>query len=376
MYTIIGAGIGGLATALVFEKLNIDYQLFEKAAGPNAVGAGIWLAPNALQVLEFANVLDQVTQAGNIINRITLTNAKLQSLADSSQLPAKEKYGFSTVAIHRGTLQSVLINALPKHKIHWNKAFQSFQENKDSVTVTFADGSQTTSQYLLAADGINSQVRNQLFPESQIRYSGQTCWRGVMQKPLPLAYKERGIEMWGKGIRFGLSQLSETETSWFAVKKSKAFKTDDKTILKEKLHKLYNNFHPLVHELIENTDINNILRNDITDLKPISHWQKGNICLLGDAAHATTPNMGQGGAQAIEDAYYLGKLIDKYPERNNFKAFEKKRYKRVKSIVNQSWRTGKIAHLTTGATLRNTIFSKIPKKLIDRNMNSVYDLKD
>lgn len=376
MYTIIGAGIGGLTTALVFEKLNIKYQLFEKSKAPNALGAGIWLAPNALQVLEFAGVLDAIFKVGNVVNRITLSNEKLKLLVDSSQLPAKEKYGFSTLAIHRAKLQLALIEAIPKDKIHWNKAFKSFKQLNNTVSVDFTDGSQTETKYLIGADGINSKVRSQLFTKSQIRYSGQTCWRGVMKTALPPEYKDRGIEMWGKGIRFGLSQLSNNETSWFAVKNSEAFQKDDKTVLKEKLSTLYKDFHPIVQELINNTDIKDILRNDITDLKPIKHWQKDTICLIGDAAHAITPNMGQGGAQAIEDAYYLGKLIVENKNKNIFEQFEKKRYKRVNSIVKQSWYTGKIANLKTGTTIRNNIFSIIPKKLIDGNMHSVYNLKD
>ena len=121
-----------------------------------------------------------------------------------------------------------------------------------------------------------------------------------MKKALPKEFKDRGIEMWGKGVRFGLSQLSAHERSWFAVKNSKAFQKDDKTILKQELLKMFKNFHPLVQELINTTEIQDIIRNDITDLKPMKHWQKGNICLIGDAAHSTTPNMGQGGAQAME----------------------------------------------------------------------------
>jgi len=376
MYTIIGAGIGGLTTALIFEKLNIEYQLFEKAKAPNALGAGIWLAPNALQVLEFAGVLDNVLKAGNTVNRITLSNEKLKPLADVSQLPAKEKYGFSTLAIHRAKLQLVLIEALPKEKIHFNKPFKSYTQENNAVTVTFKDGSITKTNYLIGADGINSKVRLQLFPDSKIRYSGQTCWRGVMKSTLPIEYKERGIEMWGKGIRFGLSQLSKNETSWFAVQKSEAFQKDDDSILKEKLLTLFKDFNPIVKKLINNTEIKDILKNDITDLKPIKHWQKDNICLIGDAAHATTPNMGQGGAQAIEGAYYLGKLIAKNPIENIFKTFEKKRFKRVNSIVKQSWFTGKIANLDFGYSIRNAIFSTIPKKLIDKNMYSVYDLNE
>jgi len=377
MYSIIGAGIGGLTTALVFEKLGISYQLFEKYESANAVGAGIWLAPNALKVLEFCGVLDNVIKSGNTINRITLADEKLNPLADSSQLPAKEKYGFSTVAIHRADLQQCLVNAIPKENIHWNKAFSHFETaSEDSTIIHFEDNSTVTTKYIIGADGINSKVRSLLFPNSKIRYSGQTCWRGVSENGLPKDFLDRGCELWGKGLRFGFSHLNATHTSWFIVKKDKAFGTDNPSTLKANLLELSKDFHPLTQQLIKNTTLKNILRNDIIDLKPLKEWHFNNVCLLGDAAHATTPNMGQGGAQAIEDAYYLGLLIHKYPNQNISSKFQAVRYKRVNSIVAQSWYTGKIANLNTGYKTRNFIFKSLPKALIDKNMHSVYKLKD
>jgi 2-polyprenyl-6-methoxyphenol hydroxylase-like FAD-dependent oxidoreductase len=375
MYSIIGAGIGGLTTALVFEKLKIPYLIFEKAEHPNAIGAGIWLAPNALSVLNFCGVLEAVFKAGNEVNRITLTNEKLNALADSSQIPAKEKYGFSTVAIHRGRLQQVLVDALPKDKIIWNKSFSHYIEDETELSICFDDDTIYESNYLIAADGITSNVRQQLFPESQIRYSGQTCWRGVSPNPLPLEYKHRGCELWGKGIRFGFSQLNEHETSWFAVKKAEGFGQDHPSTLKEELLNIFKDFHAIPKNLITTTPTDAILRNDITDLKPLKQWYKGKVLLTGDAAHATTPNMGQGGAQAIEDAYYLGHYIKSNPE-NAFKTFQESRYQRVNNIVKQSWFTGKIAHFSTLASLRNFIFKHLPKALVDKNMHSVYQLKD
>ncbi len=111
-------------------------------------------------------------------------------------------------------------------------------------------------------------------------------------------------------------------------------------------------------------------------MKPIKKWHKNNICLIGDAAHATKPNMGQGGTQAIEDAYYLGLLIQKNPNITVFEAFQKTRYKRVNNIVFQSWYTGKIAHISWFTKTRNFIFRSLPKQLIDKNMHSVYELKE
>lgn len=374
MYAIIGAGIGGLTTALAFEKLNIPYHLYEKAEDINAIGAGIWLAPNALKVYEWLGILDQVKNAGNSIDRITIATADLQTLTDSKQDEAKEEYGYSTVAIHRAELQKVLANNVASSNISWGKGLKSYTETKEGVELQFLDATTTIVNYLIGADGINSVVRKQLFPKSKIRYSGQTCWRGVTNFKLPEDYNHRGIEMWGKQTRFGISKLSADKTSWFAVAKSKPFLTDNKETLKEDLLKEYKKYANVVTDLIANTNIDAILRNDIIDLKPIKKWHTNRVCLLGDAGHATTPNMGQGGAQAIEDAYFLSKIIATNTTDSPFKEFQKVRYKKVNSIVNQSWITGKVAHLGFGSKIRNMVFKNLPKSLIDKKMHFVYRL--
>lgn len=374
MYAIIGAGIGGLTTALAFEKLNIPYHLYEKAEDINAIGAGIWLAPNALKVYEWLGILDQVKNAGNSIDRITIATEDLQTLTDSKQDEAKEEYGYSTVAIHRAELQKVLANNVASSNISWEKGLKSYTETKEGVELQFLDATTTIVNYLIGADGINSVVRKQLFPKSKIRYSGQTCWRGVTNFKLPEDYNHRGIEMWGKQTRFGISKLSADKTSWFAVAKSKPFLTDNKETLKEDLLNEYKKYANVVTDLIANTNIDAILRNDIIDLKPIKKWHTNRVCLLGDAGHATTPNMGQGGAQAIEDAYFLSKIIATNTTDSPFKEFQKVRYKKVNSIVNQSWITGKVAHLGFGSKIRNMVFKNLPKSLIDKKMHFVYRL--
>ncbi len=376
MYTIIGAGIGGLTTALAFEKLNIKYHLYEKSSGINAVGAGIWLAPNALKVYEWLGILDQIIDAGNSIDRITITTPNLEPLADSMQDKVKEEYGYSTIAIHRAVLQEILVRNIPDESISWNKELQSYKEDKTKVQLTFNDGYTVETPYVVAADGINSAIRKQLFPESTIRYSGQTCWRGVTTHSLDSDFDYRGLEIWGNQVRFGLSKVSKDTTYWFAVAKSKPFLKDNKETLKEELANLFSGFAPILLELINNTEKSKIIRNDIIDLKPMKKWFSKRICLIGDAGHATTPNMGQGGAQAIEDAYFLAKMITTEKEENVFKRFQEIRNKKVRSIVKQSWVTGKIAHIRYGASLRNLFFKNIPKSIINKKMHFIYQLDE
>ncbi len=375
-YAIMGAGIGGLTTALAFEQQGIDYELFERVPKMKSVGAGIWLAPNALKALESLGVLEDIKANGNSIDRITVAKSNLSPLSDTPQEFIKNHFGYSTVAIHRGALQKVLLSKIPTEKIHLGKSFKGYSKlDSGSLKVDFEDGSSIETDYLIGADGINSGVRKQLFPESEIRYTGQTCWRGIAEYNMENEFEHWGMELWGPQFRFGLSKVAEGKVYWFAVALANKNEEDDKEKVKGKLLNMYMEFHPLVGRLIEATPTNNILRNDINDLKPMPVWHKDRVALIGDAGHATTPNMGQGGAQAIEDAYHLSRLIEKLPHQEVFEAFLDKRKDRVNKIVSQSWSTGKMAHMKFGKGIRNLLLKSVPQKLMQKKMIEMYTLE-
>ena len=372
-YTIIGAGIGGLTTALAFERAGIDYQVFERASEFKTIGAGIWLAPNALQVLDQLELLEQVLEKGNSIDRITLGKSDLTPLSDNPQQVFKSTFGYSTIAIHRSELQNILFEAIPKSKIIFNKEFLSYTELENKkIRISFSDRSKIDTDYLIGADGIHSKIRKQLFPDSKTRYSGQTCWRGIAHIELDFEYQNRGMELWGNQIRFGISKVSKGKVYWFAVALSKPNQKDVNINIQHKLLDMFKEFHPLVTEIISATPHNNILRNDISDLKPMDSWYKNRICLIGDAGHATTPNMGQGGAQAIEDAHYLSSIIKAHSPNDAFELFLKKRQAKVNGIVSQSWITGKMAHWKYASGLRNLLLKHIPKSFLEKKAASIY----
>jgi len=110
-------------------------------------------------------------------------------------------------------------------------------------------------------------------------------------------------------------------------------------------------------------------------LNSLKKWYKNDCCLIGDAGHATTPNMGQGGGQAIEDAYYLSNLIEKNPNENVFELFQQKRQSKVHTIVKQSWTTGQLAHWKYGKRLRNFLLKNMPKKILEKKMLEMYHIE-
>jgi len=374
---IIGGGIGGLTLAIALEQKGIEYEVYEKSPENKPVGAGIWLAPNALQVYEQMGLLAEVQQWGNSIDRITIGRPDLSPISDTPQETIKSHFGYSAWAIHRAELQKLLLSKIPSANVHFGKSIRSFIVDKNNkVEARFNDGTKTVSDYLIGVDGIHSIVRKQLFPESLIRYSGQTCWRGVAHVDLKNEFDNRVYELWGNRVRFGFSRLSLGKYYWFAVALDFANRKDEKNEIKTKLLKLFDQFNPVVRQLINGTDANRIMRNDINDLKPMKNWYKNNVCLIGDAGHATTPNMGQGGAQAIEDAMYLSHFFEKSNGLNVFHLFQKARQAKVNTVVNQSWRTGKMAHWKYGAGLRNLILSSVPRNFLEKKMIDLYTIDE
>lgn len=374
-YAIIGAGIGGLTTALALQRKGIAYQVYERFPKLSPVGAGIWLSPNALQVLEHLELLEEVKQQGNSIDRITIGKPDLSPISDIPQNLIKQRFGYSAIAIHRAKLQKLLLDKIPKEKVHLGKAFESFSDEGAQLSLNFSDGSGARTDFLIGADGIKSRVRNQLFPDSQIRYSGQTCWRGVADIELDSAFDNRVYELWGNQVRFGFSRISKAKYYWFAVALDAPNAKDDQAAVQQKLLSMFRGFDSTVIALLKATPTDKIIRGDLNDLKPMKKWYEAKVCLIGDAGHATTPNMGQGGAQAIMDAYYLSHFIQNASAPDAFRMFQDKREKKVNAIVNQSWMTGKVAHWKYGRGLRNLIMASVPKGMMNKKVIEMYEIE-
>lgn len=378
--SIIGGGIGGLTTALCFENLGIDYKLYERASTLEEVGAGIWLSPNALQVFEWINpkLLKDIINNGNALDRILVADHNLKPISNSDQAFVKKKFGYTTIAIHRGKLQKILYSNANKANIALGKSFKNFSKNEnDSYSVEFIDNTSITTNSIIGADGIHSNVRKQLFPKSKLRYTGQTCWRGVSDYEISPELDSTGFTLWGKKLQFGVSKLEKGKVYWFAVKLSAPDQKDDKDILKSQLTNMFSEFHPVVNKLIKNTSTEKIIRGDLCDLELLDTWYIDNVCLIGDAAHSMTPDLGQGGAQAIEDAYYLSNFIKKSSNiEDAFNNFFSQRNNKVQKLVKQSRNTSKIAITNKPLEIiRNFIMKSIPQKYMEKQMLDLYKIE-
>lgn len=368
--TIIGAGIGGLTTAIALQQKGFEVELFEAAPEIREVGAGISLAFNAMQVYDRLGLAEQIVQAGHRVNQMTIADDKLRPISTIPLQAFRKKYGVDMVAIHRATLQNILADQVEDKNIHLGKRLQTIDQNGSEMRLHFEDGTAQDAELLIGADGIHSATRAYVTEKAVIRNANQPCWRGITDFELPKQYRHQLVEMWAKGKRFGFSHIADKKVYWYALVSKPHYRQN------QPLAATFNDLAPLALQLIESTPTDQIIQADLIDLQPIETWHMDNICLIGDAAHATTPNMGQGACQAVEDAWALSHFLSKNESAGAFANFQAMRMPKAQKVVNLSWQIGKLAHMESRLMiwLRNTTMRAMPQFITTRQNEWLYNL--
>ncbi|MFZ3588911.1 FAD-dependent monooxygenase [Bacillus sp. DJP31] len=355
---IIGAGISGLASALMLEKIGYAPVIFEKSDGLRNDGGGLTLWPNATDALHSMGLLEEIYQKSKILSESALTTSSGKTLVT---IPLKElatKYGTHTVGILRANLHHILASKLMQTEIKIGYKLVNLKETNEEVIARFENGHEEAGDLLVGADGIHSAVRNKLFPNHALRFSGYEAWRGIATYTNQYTKSGSMFEAWGNGMRFGLIPMSDSLVYWFATRNTSENLSEGQ-ISKEQLIHSFREFVEPVPTVIEVTKDKDITRKVIYDLKPLPNWSKGRVVLIGDAAHATTPNLGQGACMALEDAVILAQTLEQGNSiTQTVKTFEDMRKGRAKLIVNSSWVCGKIAQV------ENKLFCDVRNKLV------------
>lgn len=373
--TIIGAGFGGLTTAIALEQKGFEVEIFESFPEMKRIGAGIVLANNAMRVFQRLGLSEMIYKNSNHISSLKLVDEKLTVLTEINLKYFEQKLGVHYAAIHRGTLQEVLLMNLKTTKLHLGKKLHRIEEEEKTIHLHFEDGTSHQTNILIGADGIHSVVRNHFFQKTEIRNAHQVCWRGITKMKLPEKFAYEINESWEKGTRFGIVPLADGEVYWFALAN---YKNDFRIEFKEiDLEKMFSYYDPLISKIIHSTPSDQIIVNEINDLKPIKKWHTSNMCLIGDAAHATTPNMGQGACQSIEDALAISLCLEKEKSLEMaFLNFQKLRIKKANGVINQSWQVGKIAQIENGLgrKIRNSIMRITPDFIGEKQSAKIFEL--
>ncbi|MZQ87236.1 2-polyprenyl-6-methoxyphenol hydroxylase [Paenibacillus sp. 5J-6] len=366
---IIGAGIGGLTTALFLQKIGWETVIYEKKETRAAFGAGIVIAANALHVLSELGVAEKVKQAGARVGQADIRSWDGKAITAVPVVKQAALYGTYSYLIHRAKLQAILVEHLSvETMLHDRKKMISCNQHEDEVIVHFEDGTEDSGDILIGSDGLHSDVAKLLFDPGPLQYSGFTAFRGVAAYANPAYTLEVGgdFEAWGSGKRFGFSQLGEGQIYWFVAINA----PEGKDVWRKKEHVLQQlqGWHAPIEQVVRATDEQAILKHDIYDRKPLHAWSKGRVVLLGDAAHPMLPNLGQGGAQAMEDAYVLARCLKEIADvssnsiRNALESYEAIRIPRANRVVQQSRRMARMVQMNNFAMLkaRNLVLSLFP----------------
>ncbi|GCE06987.1 FAD-dependent monooxygenase [Dictyobacter aurantiacus] len=369
---IIGAGIGGLATALALQQAGFAVQIFERSKELRELGAGLTLWANAVRVLEELGMAELVQQR---VQQSTPTQAGFYTMHGKQlvHLPpqvVEEQCGGPTIVIHRAEFQAALRERLAPGTLILDRQLIDLEQDATGVTACFAGGERVRGSLLIGADGIHSRVRQLLFPHSQLRYAGYSAWRGIATGVTPSLMGE----VWGRGKRFGIVPLAEERIYWFASCNAPENAAESPQGRQKELLDLFKGWHPVVSTLINATEESAILRNDLFDLKPLTSWSKGRVTLLGDAAHAMTPNMGQGACQALEDALILARTLrHAHSSEKALDMYQQKRLARANMVLVNSRRIGQIGQWEhpLACWLRDSLLALTPRHLLLTQLKSV-----
>ncbi len=343
---IIGSGIAGLSAALALRKVGIDVTVYERAPELREVGAGISLWANALRALDHLGVGDAVREVALKMTRSEIRGRDgFKVLASFTTEHLEQKTGLPEIVrmTHRADLVGTLASHLPSGIARYDQECVGVEARPNGAAVRFRNGHADEADVVLGADGIHSAVRTAILGPDEPRYSGCVCWRGICPRPASL---EPGYvaEWWGRGKRIGITTLTEDRVYWWATKNAPAGEhaTDERAFLQQE----FRDWAEPGPTLFATTPPDHIFRNDIIDRPPNRPWSKGRVGLIGDAAHSTTPNLGQGGCMAIEDAVVLGRhLATERDPGKALEAFTTERFPRTTAITNESWRYGRMGQM-------------------------------
>lgn len=379
---IIGGGIAGLTAATALQQQGLSARVYEASPTPKATGKGIWLPSNALQVMARLGLAEAMYAQGINIDHIELRNKHNTLLQHIDLASVRSRFGHGTLSIKRQDLHEQLQTALAADSLVLGKRCLTLHEHAKSVTLTFEDGSHTTCDVVVVADGVHSRLRAQINTNTDShadiawRYAGQRCFLGIANVRLPVTLHSTVREIWGGQYRFGFSAVTPEQIYWFApINMPQDASVPDEVGIKAFLQRAYQDFPEPVAALLEHTPANGIITTELGDLPKLATWHSQRVVLIGDAAHAMTPNLGQGGAQAIEDAYVLATELARHPLEQALPNYVTRRQRKAQSISLRARRFGQLAHLEQPwSSVRDVCLRLTPSSLNQPALTSMYRL--
>jgi salicylate hydroxylase len=360
---IVGGGIGGLTLAVALRQRGIEADVYEQAPELTEIGAAIALSANSSRELRRLGMLDALTAASTEPSELIYRNWR-----DGSRIaahPVHENMSYQGICgapyygIHRADLQRILSGALGGAGLHLDHRLTEIRDLGGATGLSFANGRTVEADLVVGADGVRSLVRRFLTGRDDTVYSGTSAFRGIVPiAKLPTLPDPKAIQFWmgpdAHLLHYAIGGGGEYVNFFAVVEYPKVWPHADKwqsPIEPGEAVVAFEGWHPAVIEMVAQ---HLPVRWGLFGMRPLLHWYRVGVVLLGDAAHAMLPHQGQGANTSIEDAITLAELLPgTAPEElvPLLAKYQSLRRARTRKIQRSSWITNALLHLPDGSQL-------------------------
>ncbi len=332
---VIGAGIGGLTTAIALRRVGFEVEVFERGPETRAAGFGLSVMSNATAALATLGIDLGLGKRGRVMERYYVKDHKGKLIREFPFPEIVERLGVPCVCVSRSDLLAALRDAAADVPIRLDTAAEEFEVMGDRARVRFATGEWAEADLVVGADGFNSVVRQQLYGAGEpARDSGYLAWLGIADYQHPKFDPGSVVHLWGDGMRFGLVDIGHGKLYWWGTKNMSAARSAAWDGGKAEVLDVYAGWPDEVREAIRVTAPADLYTFATRDRAFRRGWGTGPVTLLGDAAHPMLTSLGQGSAMAMEDAAVLAThLRDTTDIPRGLRAYEAARYDRTRMIL-------------------------------------------
>lgn len=346
---IIGAGMGGLTTGIALKKFGHQVRIYEQTEKILPVGAAISLWSNGVKCLNYLGLTEKIAQLGGQMDDLAYVDGLTGDVMTQFSLsPLIEEVGQRPYPVARADLQNMLMDEFGRDQIYLGKKMVSLDDKADYVEVHFADGSSTQADLVIGADGTHSITRAYVLGQQvQRRYAGYVNWNGLVEISEDLAPAQQWTTYVGEGKRASLMPVADGKFYFFLDVPLPAGLENNRDEYQKLLKQYFADWCLPVQQLIERLDPQKTNRVEIHDIEPFTQFYKGRVVILGDAAHSTTPDIGQGGCQAMEDAIYLARSlqINTLGVEDALRRYQNKRNERANELVLRARKRCDVTHM-------------------------------
>jgi 6-hydroxynicotinate 3-monooxygenase len=314
---VIGAGLGGPATASLLQAVGYNVKVYEQSPSFSRLGAGINLSPNVVRILQRIGVGHKLADAGARTARWTSRRWDTGELLLDFPLAEEcmQRYGAPYLCVHRGDFHALLIDAVRPGTIEFGKRLADLDWTGKVVKLAFEDGTRTQADIVIGADGVRSRCREILVGLKPPTFTGFVAHRCILPVSLLAGMHLPDYTKWWGGERLFLTYFITADRKEFYIVTGSPqahwpHETSWVPADMDELKAAFVGFHPEVHQQIAACPAANTTKWAMYDSEPLPVWSRGRVVLLGDACHAMTPYMGQGAAMAIEDGAMLTRCLE------------------------------------------------------------------